>query len=132
MSQSTTVAVACESPSGLTGNVSGHFGHTPFFVVAEIAQNQIVSSRIVPSPGHGEGCSMPGFVGQLGVSAVVVGGIGAGAVNGLGARGIEVIAGATGNAGAALAAFAAGTLLTGEPGCHGHGSHGGGCGHQHR
>jgi predicted Fe-Mo cluster-binding NifX family protein len=75
---------------------------------------------------------MPGFVGQLGVSAVLVGGIGAGAVNGLGARGIEVVAGASGNAGDALKAFAAGTLAKGEPGCGGHGSQGHGCGHHHR
>jgi len=131
MDQNATVAIACESAEGLASNVSGHFGHTPFFVVAKLAGNAIVSSRIVPSPGHGQGCSMPGFVAQLGVSAVLVGGIGAGAVNGLGAHGIEVVAGATGNAGAALAAFANGTLITSEPGCHG-GNHDHGCGHQHR
>jgi predicted Fe-Mo cluster-binding NifX family protein len=135
MNDQRTVAIACDSADGLAGNVSGHFGHTPFFVVAEVDDGKIVSSRIVTSPGHGEGCSMPSFVGSLGVSAIIVGGIGAGAVNGLGARGIEVVAGATGNAQGALAAFAAGSLAKGEPGCGGHGhAHGGGshgCGHNH-
>jgi len=137
MATSKTVAVACDSAAGLSGDISGHFGHTPFFVVAELTGDQIVSSRSVASPGHGEGCSMPQFVFGLGVGSVIVGGIGAGAVNGLAARGIEVIAGASGNAGDVLTAYAKGSLVLGEPGCHGHGGHGHdghqhGCGHQHR
>ncbi len=128
MDTTSTIAIACDSADGLAGNVSGHFGHTPYFVVAELAGGAVVSSRTLASPGHGPGCGMPAFVGQRGVAAVLVGGIGPGAINGLGARGIEVVAGVTGNAGAALAAFAKGTLITGEPGCHGHG---GGCSHHH-
>ncbi len=131
MDRSKTVAVACESAAGLAGDISGHFGRTPFFVVAEIADGRVTSSRAVASPGHGEGCSMPNFVHSLGVASVIVGGIGGGAVNGLAMRGIEVIAGATGNAGDALKSYAAGTLTSGEPGCHGHGGHGHGCGHHH-
>ena len=128
MNTSGIIAVACESANGLAGNVSGHFGHTPYFVVAELAEGLIVSSRLVTSPGHGQGCSMPAFVESLGVSAVIVGGIGAGAVNGLRARGIEVAAGATGNAATALSAFASGTLPKGEPGCGGRRDHGHSCG----
>jgi predicted Fe-Mo cluster-binding NifX family protein len=94
----------------------------------------VTASRSVASPGHGEGCNMPAFVQSLGASAVIVGGIGGGAVNGLAMRGIEVIAGASGNAGGVLKSYAAGTLISGEPGCHGHGGGGGhsqGCGHHH-
>jgi predicted Fe-Mo cluster-binding NifX family protein len=126
-----TVAVACESAAGLAGDISGHFGHTPFFVVAEIADGRVTTSRSVPSPGHGGGCSMPGFVSSLGATSVIVGGIGGGAVNGLAMRGIEVIAGASGNAGDALKSYAAGTLIGGEPGCHAPGGHSHGCGHHH-
>lgn len=131
MDRSKTVAIACDSPAGLAGEVSGHFGHTPCFVIAEISSGKVTASRAVASPGHGEGCSMPGFVHGLGASAVIVGGIGGGAVSGLAARGIEVIAGASGNAGQALQAYAAGALTSGEPGCHDHGAHGHGCGHRH-
>jgi predicted Fe-Mo cluster-binding NifX family protein len=77
---------------------------------------------------------MPTFIHSLGVSSVIVGGIGGGAVNGLAARGIEVIAGASGNASAVLKSYAAGTLITGKPGCHDHGGHDHGghtCGHHH-
>ena len=135
MDRSKIVAIACESADGLAGQVSGHFGQTPFFVVAEVASGQVTTSRSVASPGHGEGCNMPSFVHSLGASAVIVGGIGGGAVNGLAAKGIEVIAGASGNAGETLKAYAAGTLISGEPGCHGHDhgqGHGSqGCGHHH-
>jgi predicted Fe-Mo cluster-binding NifX family protein len=131
MHQSKTVAVACDSAAGLAGDISGHFGHTPCFVVAEIADGRVTTSRSVPSPGHGEGCNMPTFVHSLGASSVIVGGIGGGAVNGLAARGIEVIAGASGNAGDVLKSYAAGTLISGEPGCQGHGGHSHGCGHHH-
>ena len=131
MNPKTTVAVACDSAEGLAGDVSGHFGHTPFFVVAELAGSEIVSSRTVASPGHGEGCSMPGFVHRLGVSSVIVGGIGGGAVNGLAAAGIDVVAGAAGNVGSVLKSYAKGTLIKGEPGCQGHGSNEHGCGHHH-
>jgi predicted Fe-Mo cluster-binding NifX family protein len=131
MDRSKIVAIACESADGLAGQVSGHFGHTPFFVVAEIAGGQVATSRSVASPGHGEGCNMPSFVHSLGASTVIVGGIGGGAVNGLAAKGIEVIAGASGSAGETLKSYAAGTLISGEPGCHGHGDGSHGCSHHH-
>jgi predicted Fe-Mo cluster-binding NifX family protein len=99
-------------------------------VVAELAGDQVVSSRSVASTGHGEGSNMPRFVQGLGVGSVIVGGIGGGAVNGLAARGIEVIAGVVGDVGDVLR-YAAGRLICGEPGCHGHGVSDHGCGHHH-
>jgi predicted Fe-Mo cluster-binding NifX family protein len=135
MESTKTVAIACESAAGLAGDVNGHFGHTPFFVVAEIAGGKIINSKCLASPGHGQGCSMPGFVQSLGVTSVIVGGIGGGAVNGLARCGIQVIAGASGNAGDTLQSYAAGTLMSGKPGCQGHGDydhgHDHGCGHHH-
>ncbi|MBI5549328.1 MAG: NifB/NifX family molybdenum-iron cluster-binding protein [Deltaproteobacteria bacterium] len=131
-SNSRVVAVACEEGTGLQSAVSGHFGHTPFFVVAEISDGQVGAARTVASPGHGEGgCSMPQFVQQLGVRAVVVGGLGARAAALLEAFGVEVIGGITGNAGEALRALAAGRLAGGDPRCSGHGGGGHSCGHHH-
>jgi ATP-binding protein involved in chromosome partitioning len=122
MSTTRTVAIACSSAEGLDGSVSGHFGHTPYFVVAEIAGQEVLSSKLVTSPGHGQGCNMPDFVRGLGAGVVIVGGIGAGAVNGLASRKIDVVAGASGNAGLLLRAYAQGQLQGGEPGCnHDHG-----------
>jgi predicted Fe-Mo cluster-binding NifX family protein len=73
---------------------------------------------------------MPGFVAGLGVQAVIVGGMGAGASNRLRSLGISVFGGASGSAAQALQAFAAGTLSQGATGCSGHDGHG--CsGHHH-
>lgn len=129
MDERRIVAIACESVDGLAGNVSGHFGHTPYFVVAELAGKRIVSTQMVASPRDGQGCSMPGFVDSLGVGEVVVGGIGAGAVNGLRARGIEVTAGAAGSAANALIEFAGGTLPRLKPWCLQHEDASHGCAH---
>lgn len=126
------VAVACEGPEGLAGNVNAHFGHTPFFVVAELDGAKILSTKVVASPGHGEGgCSMPQFVQQLGAHTLIVGGMGARAADMLTASGIEVVGGASGNAGAALDALAAGSLEKGDSSCSGHGGEGHTCGHHH-
>jgi predicted Fe-Mo cluster-binding NifX family protein len=125
-----TVAIACETADGLAGNVSGHFIHTPYFVVAELDGKAILSTRLEASPGHEQGGTMPGFVDSLGVSEVIVGGIGAGAVNGLRTRGIEVTAGATGSAANALIEFASGTLPRLKPWCVQHEDSSQGCGHE--
>lgn len=126
-----SIAIACEGPEGLAGDVSRHFGHTPHFVVAALDGPTVLATTLVASPGHGEGCSMPQFVGELGVGAVVVGGLGAGAAHRLSALGVEVIGGVSGNAGEALRALAAGTLERGDATCSGHGAAGHRCGHHH-
>jgi predicted Fe-Mo cluster-binding NifX family protein len=137
-----TVAVACETAEGLDAKVSGHFGRTPFFVTAQIADGAIVSWRSVPSPGQGGGRGTAAFVHSLGATAIIVGGLGEGASRGLMTHGIAIVAGASGSVGAVLSAYAKGTLITGEAaaGCdhhaknedHGHGHGGGhGCGGHH-
>ena len=143
MNPSKIIAVACETADGLAAAVCGHFGHAPFFVVAEIADGQVTASRNVASPAQGGGRAMSNFVHGLGATAVIVGGVGGGAMNGLAARGIEVIAGVSGNAGDVLKSYAAGRLISGDPDCHGHhgghdegehdgpGHHHGGCGGGH-
>lgn len=130
MSQQKLVAIACETADGVDGNVSGHFGHTPFFVVAEIDGAKVSSTRLIQSPGHGQGCSMPQFVAQLGVRTLVVGGLGARAEHMLWSLGIEVLAGITGSVKDALGAAAAGTLQGRESTCSGH-SEGHSCRHRH-
>ena len=132
MSNSRLVAVACEGPEGLGGNICGHFGHTPFFVVAELDGSKVLTTKVVASPGHGEGgCSMPQFIQQLGAHALIAGGMGARAADMLTTFGVEVLGGASGNAGVALAALASGSLAKGDSTCAGHGSAGHTCGHEH-
>ena len=130
MARSGLVAIACLDGSGLESEVSGHFGHSPFFLVAEIGGAKVVNVKTVPSPGHGEGCSMPQFVRGLGVQALVVGGLGPGAAARLDALGVDVFAGVTGKVGDALQALATGALVGGPASCSGHGADGHHCAHR--
>lgn len=132
MSGNKIVAVACETERGLRGDVCAHFGHAPYFVFAEVAGAEVVSSRLVVPPVHGEGpCTMPEFIRQAGAAAVVVGGLGARAQAMLQAMGIEVFGGITGNAGEALAALARDVLAKGDSTCPGHGDGEHTCGGHH-
>ena len=75
---------------GVESVVYGHFGSAPAFIVVNTADNAI--SKIVNSDlNHVHGaCSPMKAIGGADIDAVVVGGIGAGALNGLNARGIKV------------------------------------------
>lgn len=132
MSEKKIVAVACESERGLEGDVCAHFGHAPYFVVAELNGVEVVSSRLVVPPAHGEGpCTMPAYIQQLGAQALIVGGLGAGARASLAGMGIEVFGGTSGNAGEALRALARSSLAKGDPTCPGHGDGEHTCGGHH-
>lgn len=75
---------------GVESTVYGHFGTAPTFVVVDTENNAI--SRIVNSDTnhiHGA-CNPMKAIGGAVIDAVIVGGIGAGALTGLNARGIKV------------------------------------------
>jgi predicted Fe-Mo cluster-binding NifX family protein len=124
------IVVACEG-NGLEGDVCGHFGHAPAFLVAETEGDRILSTKLVPAPEHGAVCSMPEFVHRLGAQAVVVGGMGARAQAMLAGLGVAVYGGVSGNAGAALRAVASGELRPAEATCGGHHDTDHTCGHHH-
>lgn len=118
------------------GTVFGHFGHTEAFKVYEIAEGKVLSAQVFPTNGSGHG-ALAGFLQQLGVHALICGGMGMGARMALAEAGIVVYAGVSGDADAAVAAFLSGQLnYTQEATCDHHhgeehtcGSHG--CGTDH-
>ncbi len=81
---------AVQKDEGVESLVYGHFGSAPAFVVVNTEDNAIF--RIVNGDmNHVHGaCSPMKAIGGADIDAVVVGGIGAGALNGLNARGIKV------------------------------------------
>lgn len=126
-----TMKVAVPARNGL---VDAHFGHCEHFMVYSLdKEKKIVTEEKIDSP-EGCGCksNIAGILARTGVTHMVAGNMGEGAVHVLQAHGIEVIRGASGNAREAAERFAAGTLAdSGEP-CAGHGSghaHGADCGH---
>lgn len=118
------------------GRVFQHFGHTEQFKVYEIEQDQVVSSQVLDTNGSGHG-ALAGFLRDLGVMALICGGIGGGARMALHDAGIEVYGGVSGEADVAVEALLAGELAF-DPnatcdhhheGAHTCGSHGCGSGH---
>ena len=120
------------------GQVFQHFGHSPAFMVYEAEGGKVLSSALLPTNGSGHG-ALAGLLAANQVNALVCGGIGGGARTALAAAGIAVYAGVTGNADAAAAALAAGSLsFDPDAVCAHHehhgeghdcGSHGHDCGH---
>lgn len=118
------------------GQVDEHFGHCEGFSVFTFDQaRRIVAEEMVASP---EGCGCrSGVASELarrGVTHLVAGNMGEGAVRVLQANGIAVTRGARGGAREAAESFVAGTLEDSGAPCAGHGhdhGHDHGPGHAH-
>jgi len=105
-----------------------HFGHCESFNIFEVRDGRIVSEQSVSNPGHKPGF-LPNFLADMGVTVIVSGGMGGGAVTIFEERGVEVVAGASGDARGAVERFLRGELKSTCAVCHEHemGKHGGNC-----
>lgn len=112
------IAVASENDK-----VTGHFGHCSHFNLYETENNQITKHTCIPNPGHKPGF-LPKFLHEHGVSVIISGGMGGGAVDICKEKGIQVITGASGEAEAAVKAYLAGTLKSNGKVCSEHQHHG--------
>ena len=91
------------------GQIFQHFGKTEYFKVYEVEDGKVVSSQVISSNGSGHG-ALAGVLADAGVEVLICGGLGGGAQSALAEAGIEVFAGAQGDADAAVAAYLAGEL----------------------
>jgi len=119
---------AVQEDRGIESNVYGHFGSAPAFVVVdtELQEAVTVGNRDL-NHAHGA-CNPIAAIGGQKVDAVIVGGIGAGAVRGLNAAGIKVYRSVGETVKENLMLFKDNMLpeLTINNAC---GGHQGGCGH---
>jgi predicted Fe-Mo cluster-binding NifX family protein len=110
------------------GFVNDHFGHSENFVVYTISPEKIIEST---SPVVSDGCGCHSGIAEIlaeqGVSIMLAGNIGAGAINHLNEFGIEVVRGCIGQADLVVAEFLKGTITDNqqtctahERGCHDH------------
>ena len=123
------VCFAVEKDEGMNSAVYGHFGSAPVFVMVDVdAQSVTTVSNRDLNHVHGA-CNPVQAIGGQAVDAVVVGGIGAGAISGLNAKGIKVYASMAGTVGQNLDLLKDGKLplLSMQHACGGHQD--GGCGH---
>lgn len=91
------------------GQIFQHFGHTAQFKIYDVANGEIVRAEVVDTNGSGHG-ALAGFLMQLGVDALICGGIGGGAQMALAEVGIRLFGGVSGDADVAVNALIAGTL----------------------
>ena len=101
------------------GNVFQHFGRTEYFKVYEVEDGAVVSSEVIGSDGIGHG-ALAGLLANHDIQVLICGGLGGGALNALTNAGIEVCAGASGNADEAVAAYLRGELVDTGANCDHH------------
>ena len=104
------------------GLVDEHFGHCKEFSVFKVEGKSLVLEATIAS-GESCGCKsgVAGDLAAAGVTHVVAGNMGEGAVRVLGSHGLTVVRGASGDARAAAQAFANGEFVDSGVGCAGHG-----------
>jgi predicted Fe-Mo cluster-binding NifX family protein len=116
--------------------IDSHFGHCDSFGVFSISEkNEIAEEKIVASP-QGCGCKsdIASVLASDGVTVMLAGGIGGGAINVLNNNGIEVIRGCSGDAAEVVKLFLSGMVEDSGSSCHqheAHHEHGHGHGHGH-
>lgn len=103
------------------GQIDEHFGHCKEYLVFTVTGKELISEAIIPSK---EGCGCKSGIAvdlaAAGVTHLVAGNMGAGALRVLGSHGITVIRGASGDARMAVEAFVNGEIADSGVGCGGH------------
>ena len=110
------------------GQVFQHFGHTEEFKIYEIEDGKVISTEIIGSNGSGHS-ALAALLDERKIDVLICGGIGGGAQAALAERGIELCAGADGNADQAVEAYLRGELVNTGANCNHHGE--GHSGHDH-
>lgn len=112
-------------PVTSTNQVDGHFGHCEYYSVFTISENkEITHVNTIPSV-QGCGCksNIAGVLAADGVTVMLAGGIGGGAINVLYNSGIEVIRGCSGDATEVVKSFVSGAISDSGESCHQHEAH---------
>ena len=124
------IVVVAADGQGLRGEVSGHFGASPYLVSIDVDVDEdedgLGEVRVIDNSEHEHVPGlMPKLVKQLGADVVIAGGMGRRAIDRFRQAGIDVATGASGKVGAALEAYLRGDLRGVEPCAHDHHGHGG-------
>jgi len=109
-------------PVTMDNHVDEHFGHCEFYGVYTISdENEILDVQTIKSE-QGCGCksNIAGVLSGQGVTIMLAGGIGGGAVNVLNQWGIDVVRGCSGNAAEIVKEYVSGKLTDSGETCHHH------------
>ncbi len=105
------------------GSIDDHFGHCEFYtIITADDSNSIVKTEVMPSP---EGCGCKSNIASKlqedGVTVMLAGSMGTGAVNKLASCGISVVRGCSGAVMEVVEAYLKGELKDSGEGCNHHG-----------
>lgn len=109
------------------GTIFQHFGKTENFKVYEVENDQVLSGEVISSNGSGHS-ALAGLLAGQNVDVLICGGIGGGAQAALTEAGIELCAGAQGDADQAVEAYLKGELVSSGATCDHHHEKGHSCG----
>lgn len=108
-------------PTKADSQVDNHFGHCAYFSIVTIEEGQITEIVTLPAP---EGCGCKSGIAvtlrEMGVSTLLAGNMGEGAKNVLGAQGIRVVRGCSGDIRDIVNAYVAGKIADSGVGCETH------------
>lgn len=112
--------------------IDSHFGHCEYFTVFTVDDNskEIIEQETVASPA-GCGCksNIASILADMGVTMMLAGNMGDGAVNVLNNAGLDVLRGCSGDVKEVALAWLSGTLVDSGESCHEH-DHDHECQHQ--
>jgi Mrp family chromosome partitioning ATPase/predicted Fe-Mo cluster-binding NifX family protein len=116
------VAVATDN-----GTVAQHFGHCQGLTIYKIQDGRVSGEEFLANPGHQHGL-LPNMLREKGVTTLIAGGMGQGAIDICKAHHIETITGAAGLLSTVMAQYLAGGLESSDSVCEKH-EHASDCGH---
>lgn len=119
------------APVTLSNEIDSHFGHCSFYNVYTISNQQITDIEKIDSP-QGCGCksNIASVLASKGVTLMLAGGIGEGAIQVLNLSGIDVIRGCSGDATEVVNLYLSGSVQDNGITCqHHHGDHDHSCQH---
>jgi predicted Fe-Mo cluster-binding NifX family protein len=103
-----------------SGFVSAHFGRCPAYTLVEIEDGRIIQRSEIPNPGHQPGF-LPVYLSQMGVNAIIAGGMGPRAQGLFAEKNIQTIIGVQGKIDEVIEKFLRQELEAGQDLCdHGH------------
>ncbi len=106
--------------------VAQHFDHCEGFNIYTVQEGKVTGSKFVQNPGHKPGF-LPSYLNDLGVKAIISGGMGGGAIEIFNEKGIQVVTGASGDADEVVQKYIEGSLKSTDSVCHEH-QHSDSCG----
>ena len=106
-------------PVTFNNQIDNHFGHCEMYSVYTISDSNSIENvqTILSEQGCGCKSNIASTLASQGVSLMLAGGIGNGAINVLNASGIEVIRGCSGNASEAVRNYLSGILADSGESC---------------